>query len=73
MAWLDRIPLWILVVVTLTLGLAPFVPEPHVWEKLGMLADGTLRRPIDIFDLLYHGAPWVLLALKLVRLAQRRA
>jgi hypothetical protein len=38
-----------------------------------MLADGTLRRPIDIFDLLYHGAPWVLLALKLVRLAQRRA
>jgi hypothetical protein len=73
MAWLDRIPLWILVVVALTLGLAPFVPEPHVWEKLGMLADGTLRRPIDIFDLLYHGAPWVLLALKLVRLAQRRA
>ena len=73
MAWLDRIPLWILVVVTLTFGLAPFVPEPHVWEKLGMLADGTLRRPIDIFDLLYHGAPWVLLALKLVRLAQRRA
>ncbi|MBK9244718.1 MAG: RND transporter [Burkholderiales bacterium] len=73
MAWLDRIPLWIVVVVALTLGLAPFVPEPHVWEKLGMLADGTLRRPIDIFDLLYHGAPWVLLALKLVRLAQRRA
>ena len=72
MAWLDRIPLWILVAVALTLGLAPFVPEPHVWEKLKMLAAGTLSRPIDIFDLLYHGAPWVLLALKLVRLAQRR-
>lgn len=72
MAWLDRIPLWILVAVALTLGLAPFVPEPHVWEKLRMLAAGTLRRPIDIFDLLYHGAPWLLLALKLVRLAQRR-
>jgi len=72
MAWLDRIPLWILVAVALTLGLAPFVPEPHVWEKLKMLAAGTLSRPIDIFDLLYHGVPWVLLALKLVRMAQRR-
>ena len=72
MAWLDRIPLWILVAVALTLGLAPFVPEPHVWEKLKMLAAGTLSRPIDIFDLLYHGVPWVLLALKLVRMSQRR-
>jgi hypothetical protein len=72
MAWLDRIPLWILVAVALTLGLAPFVPEPHVWEKLKMLAAGTLRRPLDVFDLLYHAAPWVLLALKLVRLQRRR-
>jgi hypothetical protein len=72
MIWLDRIPLWILVAVALTLGLAPFVPEPHVWEKLKMLAAGTLSRPIDIFDLLYHGVPWLLLTLKLVRMAQRR-
>jgi hypothetical protein len=72
MAWLDRIPLWILVAVALTLGLAPFVPEPHLWEKLKMLAAGTLSRPIDIFDLLYHGAPWLLLVLKLVRMARRR-
>jgi len=73
MTWLDRIPVWILVAVALTLGLAPFVPEPHVWEKLKMLAAGSLSRPIDIFDLLYHGAPWLLLALKLVRMAQRRS
>ena len=72
MVWLDRIPLWILVAVALTLGLAPFVPEPHLWEKLKMLAAGTLSRPIDIFDLLYHGAPWLLLVLKLVRMARRR-
>ena len=72
MAWLDRIPLAILIAVALLLGLAPFVPEPHIWEKLKMLAGGTLSRPIDIFDLLYHGAPWVLLALKLVRMAQQR-
>ena len=72
MTLLDRIPVWILVAVALTLGLAPFVPEPHVWEKLKMLAAGTLSRPIDIFDLLYHGAPWLLLVLKLARLTRRR-
>jgi hypothetical protein len=65
--WLDRIPLWLLIVACLTLGLAPFVPEPHVWEKLRMLAAGRLGRPIDIFDLILHGAPWVLLAAKLIR------
>jgi hypothetical protein len=69
MAWLDRIPLLIPVLLALTLGLAPFVPEPHLWEKLKMLAAGTLSRPIDIFDLVYHAAPWLLLALKLARMA----
>lgn len=67
MSWLDHIPLYLLIVAALTLGLAPFVPEPHVWEKLKMLASGTLVRPIDIFDLLLHGTPWVLLVLKLAR------
>ena len=63
---LDRLPLGLLLLASLTLGLAPFTPEPHVWEKLQMLAAGTLSRPIDIFDLALHGAPWVLLILKLV-------
>jgi hypothetical protein len=71
MAWLDRIPLAILVPLALLLGLAPFVPEPHLWEKLKMLAAGSLVRPIDIFDLVYHAAPVLLLALKLVRMARR--
>ena len=71
MAWLDRIPLVILVPLALLLGLAPFLPEPHLWEKLKMLAAGTLSRPIDIFDLVYHGAPVLLLALKLARMTRR--
>jgi len=54
----------VLIVLCLTLGLAPFVPQPHVVEKLRMLVAGTLVRPIDIFDLLMHGAPFVLLAIK---------
>ena len=64
---LDRIPTTTLLVIALTLGLAPFVPEPHVWEKIKMLASGTLTRPIDVFDLLFHGLPWLLLIIKLIR------
>lgn len=65
MDWLDRTPWSLVVIACLTLGLAPFAP-PHVWEKLTMLAQGRLTRPLDWLDLLLHGAPWVLLILKLV-------
>lgn len=70
MRWLDRIPLAVLVIAALLLGPAPFLPEPHLWEKLKMLVAGTLVRPIDIFDLLWHAAPLLLLGLKLARLAR---
>lgn len=50
---------WPLVIMAcLTLGLAPFTPEPHLVEKLRMLSRGTLRKPVDIFDLCMHGTPW---------------
>ncbi len=68
-AFLDSIELQLFVIAALTLGLAPFFPEPHIWEKLKMLRAGTLRKPIDWFDLLMHAAPFVLLAAKLVRMA----
>jgi len=69
----SRIPLSILIVLCLTLGLAPFTPEPHVWEKLRMLASGELTRALDGFDLLLHGAPWLLLIGKLLSLYQSRS
>ena len=62
---MKYIPLPILLVLCLTLGLAPFVPEPHVWEKIKMLLTGTLTKGVDIFDLAMHGLPFVLLLLKL--------
>jgi len=65
--WLDKIPFSTLIAAALLLGLAPFVPEPHLWQKLKMLADGSLSRPVDIFDLCLHGAPLLLLLLKLAR------
>ena len=72
MAILDQIPLTILIIAALTLGLAPFVPEPHLWEKLRMLISGTLTKPIDIADLAMHAAPFVILAAKLIRMAALR-
>jgi hypothetical protein len=66
MKWLDRIPLSLLLPLAVLMALAPFVPEPHLWEKLKMLAAGTLVKPIDIFDLFLHGTPLLLLAIKLL-------
>ena len=67
MRWLDRFPLWLLTALALWLAIAPILPEPHLIEKLRMLSEGTLRRPIDIFDLLLHSTPLFLLALRLWR------
>jgi hypothetical protein len=71
MAWLDRFPLGLLIAVALWLTVAPIVPEPHLIEKLRMLSEGTLVKPIDIFDLLLHSVPLVLLAVRLWRNARR--
>lgn len=73
LSYLDQLPLNILVIAALTLGLAPFFPEPHIWEKLKLLAGGKLVRPIDIFDLVLHAAPWLLLAAKLLWMAGKSA
>ncbi len=67
MALIDRIPLVWLVVIALWLAVAPVVPEPHLVEKLRMLSQGTLTRPLDIFDLLFHTVPLLLLGIRLWR------
>jgi hypothetical protein len=52
--------------------LAPFSPMPHVVEKLIMLKDGNLIRPVDIFDLFFHLSPSLLLAIKILRRNNKR-
>ncbi len=68
MRWIDRIPLLWLVPIALWLAVAPVVPEPHLVEKLRMLSQGSLQKPIDIFDLLLHIVPLCLLAIRVVRI-----
>lgn len=65
--WLERVPLIPLAVGALYLGLAPFVPEPHLWQKLKLLIVGELTHMLDIFDLLMHASLPLLLVAKLAR------
>lgn len=47
---------------SLTLGLAPFVPEPHLFGKLRWIAGGGVGMgPMDWFDAAMHGFPWLML------------
>lgn len=61
-----EIPWAILLPVAVLLGFAPFRPEPHLLEKLRMLIGGQLTRPMDIFDLMLHAAPLLLVLGKLL-------
>ncbi|MFZ2219653.1 MAG: hypothetical protein WAV85_13375 [Rhodoferax sp.] len=69
--WLDRFPLVWLAVLAVWMLIAPLSPEPHVVEKIRLLGQGQLTRPLDIFDLLMHSTPMVLLLIRLVRLKRK--
>lgn len=50
------------VILCLTLGLAPFSPEPHIVGKIKwLMGGGDGMGAMDYFDLLLHGAPWLFL------------
>lgn len=60
------------VILVLTLGLAPYRPEPHIVGKLQWVAGGAVgMQPMDWFDLALHGLPWLLLIYVLIRMAAR--
>ena len=67
LSWLDRLPWMWLLPLAAWLAIAPITPEPHLVEKMRMLAQGTLVRPLDIFDLAMHATPLLLAGLKLWR------
>ena len=59
-----NIRLWL--IASLTLGLAPFLPEPHIWGKLKWLFGGAEGMQfMDWFDVFLHGTPWLFLILSL--------
>ena len=55
-------------VICLTLGLAPYLPEPHVIEKLKwVFNDANQMAMIDWFDLAMHGTPWIMLLISIIK------
>ncbi len=59
----DNNRIRLVLILSLTLGLAPFVPEPHLLGKIRWVLGGASgMQPMDYFDLLLHGGPWVYLA-----------
>ena len=65
--YLDNMAYPILIIGAVLMLAAPFTPMPHVVEKVIMLKNGQLTKPIDIFDLFFHLIPTILLAIKIVR------
>lgn len=58
------------VLASLTLGLAPFSPEPHIWKQILNITNGREMPAMDWFDLLMHGAPWLFLIFVLIQMAR---
>ena len=57
----------IIIVLCLSLGLAPFFPEPHLWGKIKWIAGGAVgMQAIDWFDVVFHGFPFALLLRKII-------
>ena len=60
-------------VASLTLGLAPFNP-PHIVGKIEWILGGNAfsgahaMQPMDYFDAILNGAPWVFLLMSLTAL-----
>lgn len=52
----------LIILLCLTLGLAPFFPEPHIWGKVKWIMGGANGMAImDWFDVVFHGFPFILL------------
>lgn len=63
----------IALVASLTLGLAPFFPEPHLFGKINWVLGGAEGMQVmDWFDLAMHSAPWIWLIVEVIRLVSKK-
>ncbi len=64
----KRFPFIMPLLVAITLGLAPFTPEPHLLGKLHWIRGGGIGMQfMDYFDLFLHGTPWLWLFFSLLK------
>lgn len=65
--FLNKLPYTTLILATVFMLLTPISPMPHVVEKILMIKNGTLYKPLDIFDLFFHLSPLILLIIKALK------
>ncbi|MDD9301844.1 MAG: RND transporter [Desulfobacter sp.] len=70
-SWIRKLNWNFLIFLCIIPGLTPFTP-PHLFEKLDLVFQGRLIRPIDWFDLIFHGLPWCLAFVKICLQAQKK-
>ncbi len=62
------------IILSLTIGLAPFTPVPHSYQKLKWLLDGANgMQTLDYFDLIFHNLPWLYLIIAVVAFITKKA
>ena len=66
LSWLHCPSMPMLIGAAILLGIMPITPEPHLVQKVRMLMDGTLVKPVDMFDMLWHGWPMLWIVLRLL-------
>lgn len=64
--WLISLPYSLLLVMAAFMALAPFQPEPHLVQKFNWWVSGTAFKAIDVFDVVWHLLPFILIAIKWV-------
>ncbi|MBK8626710.1 MAG: hypothetical protein IPN86_14450 [Saprospiraceae bacterium] len=62
---MDESKIWnqwsFVIMASLTMGLAPFFPEPHILGKIRWIAGGAHGMSLmDWGDFFMHGIPWML-------------
>jgi hypothetical protein len=68
----DHVKLALLLCVTI--GLTPYYPIPHSYEKLKWLIDGANDMLLlDYFDLIFHNLPWLYLIGAVVYFYKKKA
>ena len=65
----------LILLLCLTLGLAPYFPEPHILGKFRWILGGAKGMELlDWFDVLLHGLPWLLLVrLIIIKIIKKNA
>lgn len=71
MTFLEKTPYALLIALAVIMAIVP-PGQSHLLEKTRMLFSGTLKRPLDWFDLVLHSAPLILLLVKVVGDLTRR-